>query len=174
MYKHFLELTVVLLFVGNGLAQNTVSFAGGRLTLDIPDGFRVLTDEEIGLKFPSASRPQYVYANERGGVSIAITFSQAAVDLERLHALKSAMEQMLPRLTPGLQWIARETVEINGQSWVHFEFTTFAVDTDIRNHMYLTAFDGRMLGVNMNSTEQEYPAVIGALSRSRDTLLVIE
>ena len=144
MHKLSLGLAVVLLFTGSGLAQNTVSYADGRLSLEIPDGFRVLTDWEIALKFPSASPPQYVHANARGGVSIAITFSQAAVALERLPELKSAMEQMLPRLTPGLQWITRETVEINGRPWVHFEFTTFAVDTDIRNHMYLTAFDERV------------------------------
>ncbi len=174
MIKRFSLFVILFLFVGNGLAQNTVSLANGRLTFEVPRGFRAMTSEEIALKFPKASPPQYVYANERGGVSIAVTFSQAVVPLERLPALKSAMEQMLPRMTPGLKWISRETVEINGQPWIHLEMTSSAVDTDIHNHMYLTAFDGRMLGINMNSTVKEYKAVAKALVRSRNSIRVVQ
>jgi len=174
MLKRCSQLVVVLLFVGQAIAQGTVSLADGRLSFEIPNGFRALTSGEIGLKYPSARPPQYAYANDRGGVSIAVTFSDTVVDLEQLPELQQAMEQMLPRIVPGLRWITRESVEINGRTWIHFEHLSSAVDTDIHNHMYMTSLDGRMLGINMNSTVEAYAAARPALTRSRNSIRVVE
>lgn len=173
MTKRLISLLALLLFVGSTFAQNTVSLANGRLTFEVPTGLQAMTREQIALKFPKSSPPQYVYANAKGGISIAVTFSQSAVAVGQLGELKSAMEQMLPRMTPGLQWITRETVSINGQPWVHLEMTSSAVDTDIHNHMYLTSFGGRMLGINMNATSREYESVRAAFTRSRNSIRIL-
>jgi len=172
--KRLFQLVLLVLWVGNVIAQDTVSLADGRLSFSVPSGFRALTDQEITLKYPSARPPQYVYANDGGGVSIAVTFSETVVSLEQLTELKLVLEQTLPRMVPGLQWLVREEAEINGRPWVHFELTSSAIDTDIHNHMYMTSFDGRMLGINMNSTVGEYEAVMGALTQSRDSIRVVE
>ena len=174
MKKRFFQLAVLLLCVGNAFAQDRVSLNAGRLSFEVPAGFRALTADEIAFKYPKANPPQYVYADPRAAVSIAVTFSQNAVTLDRLPDLKSAMEQMLPRLVPGLEWITRETVRINGRPWIHFELFSFAIDTEIHNHMYLTAFDGKMLGINMNSTVDAYPRVRDALVRSRNSIRVVD
>jgi hypothetical protein len=105
-------------------------------------------------------------------VSDAITFSTQAVTLEDLPELKAAMEQARPRLIPGLNWVTREIVEINGKPWVHFELTSFAIDTDIHNEMYLTSFDGKMLGFNFNSTVAQRDCYKDALKKSRDSIRI--
>ena len=163
---------VVLLAGVPALAQEAVFLLDGRLSFNMPTGFRAWTDEEIFLKYPNARPPQHVYANELGSVSIAVTYSETAIAPAQLADLRSTMEQLLPRTIPGLEWIARETMDINGQPWVHFEFTSLAIDTEIHNDMYMTSLDGRMLAINMNSTEAEYAVVRGALARSRNTLRV--
>jgi hypothetical protein len=170
----FIRLAVLLLTLGSGHGQEIVSLADGRVAFEMPVGFRPLTAEEIALKYPSGNPPDYAYANERADVSIAVTFSESAVPPTGLPELRAAMEQLLPRLVPGLQWLAREIVEIGGREWVHFELTSFAVDTDIHNNMYLTSFDGRMLGINMNSTAGAYQSIRSAFIRSRDSLLVVD
>ena len=174
MIKRFLQLVVLRVSISNGLAQDTVALADGRLSFEVPSGFRAWSGEEIGLKYLNASPPQHVYANETGGVSIAVTFSETVVGMEQLPEMKLALEQTLPRLIPGLQWITREIVGINGRQWVHLEVTSFAIDTDIHNHMYLTSFDGRMLGINMNSTVEEYELIADAFAGSRDSIRVVE
>ena len=141
-----------LVFILPASAQDRVSMAGGKVSFVPPDGLRVMTEAEIKIKYPRGNAPQYVYSNEQMNVSIAITLSPQPVTLEGLPQLKAAMEQALPRLIPGLNWVNREIVEINGRPWVHFEMTSFAIDTDIHNEMYMTAFDGKMLGFNFNST----------------------
>ena len=170
--RGFWMLMGVLLLSTTALGLEAVPLLDGQLSFDTPLGFRAWTVEEIAQKYPNARPPQHVYANERGTVSIALTHSETAVAPAQLSRLQLAMEQLLPRTIPGLEWIAREMLEINGQPWVHFELTSFAVDTDIHNHMYLTSLDGRMLGVNMNSTVSEYDVSRDVLARSRDILRV--
>jgi len=173
MTKQLSRVAILILIFLPASAQDRVSMADGRVSFVPPDGFRAMTEAEIKLKYPRSNAPQYVYSNEPMNVSIAITFSPQAVTLEGLPQLKAAMEQALPRLVPGLNWLTREIVEINGRPWVHFEMTSFAVDTDIHNEMYMTAFDGKMLGFNFNSTVAQYDRYKDALKRSRDTIRVV-
>lgn len=84
------------------------------------------------------------------------------------------MEQTLPRMVPGLTWLAREIVEINRTRWVHFELTSHAIDTDIHNHMYMTSFDGKLLGFNFNSTIAQYEKYKDALARSRNSIRIMQ
>jgi len=169
------RIGIVLMFMlmtSIASAEDRVFFAGGKVSFVPPAGFRPMTEEMIQFKFPRGNPPQHVYANEKMNVSVAITFSPQALSPEQLPELKSAMEQTLPRLVPGLKWLAREIVEINGTQWVHFELTRHAIDTEIHNHMYMTSFIGRMLGVNFNSTIAQYEQHKEALARSRDSLRI--
>lgn len=172
MTKLFLSL-IALVILPAASAQDRVSLADGRVSFVLPPGFRAMTDAEIKFKFPRGNAPQYVYANERLNVSIAITFSPQALTPGRLSELKAAMEQMLPRTIPGLTWLTREIEEINGRDWVHFEMTSSAIDTDIHNEMLFTAFDGRMLGFNFNATVALHGQYKDALQKSRDSIRIL-
>jgi hypothetical protein len=173
MTKQLGKLTILfLLFVTLASGQDRVSMANGRVSFVPPAGFRAMTEDEIKLKYPRGNAPQYAYSNEEMNVSIAITFSPHPVTLEGLPQLKAAMEEALPRLIPGLNWVTREIVKINGRPWVHLEMTSFAIDTDIHNEMYMTAFDGKMLGFNFNSTVAQHDRYKDALKKSRNTIRV--
>lgn len=154
-------------------AQEQVTLANGKVAFLLPPGFRAMTDAEIKLKYPTGNAPQFAYGNERLNVSIAITFSSQMVSMAQLPELKSAMEQMLPRLVPSISWITREMLQLNGRTWVHFELTSTAIDTDIHNEMYLTSFEGKMLGFNFNATKAQYPPYKETLHWSRDTIRIL-
>ncbi len=155
-------------------AGELVSLAHGRVSFEPPPGFRPMTEEMIRFKFPRGNPPTHVYANEKLNVSVAITFSPQPLSPTQLPELKSAMEQTLPRMVPGLKWLAREIVEINGTRWVHFELTSHAIDTDIHNHMYMTSFDGKLFGFNFNSTIAQYERYRESLTRSRNSIRVTQ
>lgn len=170
-------LSVSLIFLSSAdvaLSGNLVSLANGRVSFELPAGFRAMTDEMIRFKYPRGNPPTYVYANEKLNVSVAITFSPQALSPRQLPELKSAMEQTLPRMVPGLKWLAREIVEINGTPWVHFELTSHAIDTDIHNHMYMTSLDGKLLGFNFNSTIGQYEKYKDALAQSRNSIRIMQ
>lgn len=160
-------LAILALLAAPVAGQSRASIAGGAVTLEVPEGLRELSGEELALKYPHPTHaPQHAFASGDMGVSIAVTFSPARVAPAQLLQLKATLEQAMPKLNPSIRWIRREVVEIDGRSWIHFEFTSQAVDTQIHNHAYMTSFRGRMLGVNFNSTEAQYPANETALLRS--------
>ncbi len=149
-----------------------VSLRDGAVRFITPDGFMALTQPQIKVKYPNYNRPQVVYANSDQGVSIAVTFSSARVRPEQIPELKTMMEQTLPRVVPNLEWIKREIITTNNTDWVHLEFTSSAIDTDIHNHMYLTSFDGRMLGFNFNATRNQYHEYAQILEASFRTIRI--
>lgn len=152
-------------------AAGRVSLEGNQISFVPPPGFTAMTAQEIALKFPrGANPPKYVYANDRRSVAIAVTLSQASLTPEQLPELKQQMESFLEKGLPGLKWLDRGFVDINGVRWVKLEAKSKAIDTDIRNDMYFTSFNGKMLGFNFNSTVEMDTKARNALLKSRDSI----
>lgn len=150
-----------------------VYLAGRRVSFVPPVGFTAMTPEEIAFKFPSgANQPQYVYANKRRSVSVAITFSQAQISPEQLPELKNFLPKFLERVRPGIKWITQDFTVINKVRWIQLEFISSAIDTNIHNDAYFTSFDGKMLGFNFNSTVEQYDAVSAELIKSRNSITI--
>ena len=137
-----------------------------------PAGFTPMSDIEIRHKFPSQRPPQYVYANRDRTVTIAITFSQAALNPDQLEQLKMAMEEALQKVIK--QWGTRNITSINGVSWVRLESTTETVEKNslIHNDMYLTSYNGKMLGFNFNSVAHVDKQFRQSLLQSAQTIQI--
>lgn len=138
-----------------------------------PEGFTVPSDEVIRRKFPNATTPASVYANERTTTSIAVSYHPSQVlTPEQLPEFKSFMQSNITKQQPGLEWLKSEFVEINGVRWIHFEVLSPALDAEIHNDMYFTSVGQRMLLFNFNSTRSEYPKYEKALARSAASIRV--
>lgn len=151
-----------------------VALAGGRVRFTPPPGFVKWTEAQIGRKYPpGANAPQHVWSNdERGTISVAVTFSPARISPAQLPELKRFMEGFLPRAMPGMRWVKREFATINGTRWVHFALTSKAVDTTIYNDMYFTSFDGKMLGFNFNATTARKSKALPLFAKSRASIVL--
>lgn len=147
-------------------AVERVTLGDGRVSFVPPAGFKQLTKEEIAKKYFRGNPPQYVFGIRSLSVNVAVTFSNAKVSPEQLPEYKEAMEEMLPRLIPGLQWLTRELIDVDGRKWFHLEMTSYAIDTDIHNHLYATSFDGKLLIFGFNSTVKEYSQMKEPLEKS--------
>lgn len=175
MLRQFALLLIICCFIAQPVSANErVALGDGRVSFIPPAGFKQLTKEEIGQKYFRGNPPHYVFANETLSTTVAVTFSNSKVSPEQLQEYKDAMEAALPRLTPGLQWVTREFVEIGGRKWFHFEMTSYAIDTDIHNHLYSTSFDGKALIFGFNSTVKEYPKMKEALEKSVQSIKLSE
>lgn len=158
--------------IQSGASNTRISVGDERVSFIPPPAFKPLTREQIVLKFPRINPPQYVFANEKQSVTAAVTFASANMAPDQLQEFKEAMEQMLPRMIPGLKWITRELVTINHRKWLHLEMTSYAIDTDIHNHLYATSFNGKALLFAFNSTVKEYPQAKAELARSAQSIQV--
>jgi hypothetical protein len=155
--SRFAKVTVALLFGCCVVwAQDAVPLAGEKLSFVPPPGFQAMSEQAIRVKYPRGNPPRQVYANDRASVSIAISFTETPLKPDQLAAFKAAMEGIFPQVTPGLTWVTREILKINGVDWIHFEFTSPAVDTQIHNDIYMTSFEGKQIGFNFNATVAQY------------------
>jgi hypothetical protein len=167
-------LALVLLAVAVA-AQEPVRIADGRISFVPPEGFKPMAREDILVKFGrrgAAEAPQVVYSNERQSVSVAVGFRGQNLSAEQLPELKRVLEADFERNLPGLEWRAREIVELNGVRWIHFGMKAAAVDTQIVNDIYTTVFDGKLLLFNFNSTAAMYEAHKESLEKSARTITV--
>lgn len=153
-------------------AAPPVTFAGGKITFQPPDGFAALTRDEIVRKFPGAHAPEQVFATERHGVSIAFDILPIRVPQDSLKEGMMQITQQIEKASPGVVWIRHEIVQMHGRSWIALEFVSQAVDTRIHNHIYLTSFDGGLLRFGYNSTLALYEKYRAALEKSRDTMRI--
>jgi hypothetical protein len=149
-----------------------VSFADGKVSFVPPSGFQKLTPEQVARKFPQSNDSRHLFANDTQSVSAGVTFSPAKVSPNKLQELKETFEEMLPKMSPGLQWQTRDFVEINGVKWVHLKFLSKAIDTDIQNDMFITSFEGRALIFAFNSISREYEAVKASLDESKNSIVI--
>lgn len=180
--KHFLQMAIATTLLKPQVAlhkspqpktANRVYLADKRVSFVPPSGFTPLTAAEIALKFPDYDRlPKYVYGNERRTVTVAITFSPANISSKQLPKLKNFMSKFLAQVIPNIKWITQNFAVINNVRWVQLEFISQAIDTKIHNQMYLTSFNGKMLGFNFNSTVEQYNLLKAELRKSRDSIIV--
>jgi hypothetical protein len=162
-----------LVLISSAQAQEKVVFADEKVSFVLPVGFARMTEEMVDKKYPRGNAPQHVFANERTTVSIATGFTpNSNLTVEQLPQFKEFMEKTLERNVPGLQWIDRGLKEINGIKWVHFEFQSNAIDTEIRNTMLMTALDNGLVMFNFNSTVGEYELYKAALEQSQRSITI--
>ena len=171
----FLAALAVLLLAVTAAAQEPVRIADGRISFVPPEGFKPMAREDILVKFGrkgAAGAPEIVYSNEGQSVSIAVGFRGQNLSPAQLPEIKRVMEADFERNLPGLEWRAREIVELNGVRWVHFGMKAAAVDTQVVNDIYVTVFDGRLLLFNFNSTLALYDPHKESLEKSARSITI--
>lgn len=147
-------------------AAETFQVDGAACRFEAPRGFTPLTKEEIAAKFPSTRAPVSVVGNARRTTTVAYELKPDRLAPEQLPEAKQAFEQIFERVVPGLRWTKRDLVTMRGQAWIHFEFTSRAVDTDIHNIMLATSRAGRMLVFNYNATAADFAVMEADLRAS--------
>lgn len=158
----------LLMLLGFSMATCAVpvSVPGAAARFDAPEGYTPLSQDEISIKFPASRAPANIVGNARRTTTIAFELTQDKLAPEQLSEARQVFEQFFERTVSGLVWRDRKFVRLDGQNWIHLEFSSNAVDTDLHNIMLLTSRFGRMLLFNFNSTKAEFPLVENALRSS--------
>jgi hypothetical protein len=168
-------VAAVALLAAAAAAQEPVQLAGGRVSFVPPEGFKPMAREDVVIKFGrngADEAPEHVYSNERQAVTIAFGFKGQNVPADALPEVKRLLEADFERRLPGIEWRAREFVELNGVRWIHFNMKTPAIDVPVVNHMYITILDGRLLMFNFNSSAAFYDAHKESLLKSARTITI--
>jgi hypothetical protein len=79
---------------------------------------------------------------------------------------------MMTKLIPGLQWIRKDFVEINGTKWIILESTTPTTDQPVHNIELVTSYHGQMLAFNFNSTVVQFATYGDKLKASMNSIII--
>jgi hypothetical protein len=143
-----------------GLARTEV--LGGRVSILLPSGFKLMSPDALARKYPNANRPSAAYTNEAMNVNVTLGHTAHRVTAAQL---APAFEQMVAgfRTTyPTATWFRSGMRDINGRRFFVMEIRTPAADTEVRNIMVGTSLDDRLLMITFNATkalEQEWMPV---------------
>jgi hypothetical protein len=147
-------------------AQDQVSFGGGKIRFSPPVGLEPMSPEMILVKYPNAPVKPLAYATDRGRISVAFQLTNQPLKPEQLNEAQVQLAAYMDKMGQVLTWKRKEQVQQSGRPWVHFEFVSKAVDTNIHNHMYLTSHEGKMLLLNFNAVAADYPKWQAAFDKS--------
>jgi hypothetical protein len=149
-----------------------VYLADRQMSLVPPEGFVALSAEDIRAEYPTPNPPNYVFSNGDRSASIAITFAPQALNLKQLPELQQLMSKHMEKTVPGIKWVQRDFMAINGGSWVKLEAIAKKKQENLHSDMYFTAFNDRMLGINFSASTEKYPTIKAAFTQSRDSIQI--
>lgn len=149
-----------------------VYLANRKLSFMPPNGFIAMPESEIKQTYPIDNPPDYVFTNQERQASIAITLTKQPLTLTQLPELPDLISKHMEKSIPGIKWVERDFLAINGVSWVKLEATSQKQQENLHSDMYFTAFDDHMLGVNFSATSDQYKTIKSAFETSRNSLQI--
>jgi hypothetical protein len=136
-----------------------------------PADFVPMPPVEVAKKYPGSNAPVQVFTNGDRTATIAITFTSQPLTLAQLPELQGLMSKHLEKTVPGLKWIRKELLAINGGSWLNMEAISQEKQSRLHSDMYFTSFQDRMIGVNFSAEADSFAAIKkSAFLKSRDSI----
>lgn len=132
-----------------------LSLLNGKLMLDLPYGFELMSEEMLAAKYPDSNRPTLVYTNENGTVNFAFNHTGNKIPKGKLPELLPAFVKQFNAIYPQIEWFNKDVQKINGKDFIVLEFISPATDSKIYNIMYVTVLDGRMLMCSFNCLKSQ-------------------
>jgi hypothetical protein len=152
----------------------TITSEYGRIVFDVPADFQPLMAKISESESPSSRHPRYAAGTENAATTITYDVKDSLISADKLDEVRKAFANTFTQTVPGIEWKENKLIKLGGKEWIYFEFESNAVDTDIRNIMLTTDFDGKMLVFNFNSTAEDFEIREPALRASIQSIRVLE
>lgn len=126
-----------------------------QVRLKLPDDFAIMNPELAALKYPSQWRPEPLFSNTAGSISLGLNHTQVVVSDDNIAEFTQSMQQALKRLQSSAQFMEDGVKSIHGRNVGYLEFCSQALDCEIYNLMFFTEFAGTSLMGSFNCIETE-------------------
>ncbi|WP_042208029.1 hypothetical protein [Paenibacillus durus] len=130
----------------------------GRVRMTMPKTFRLMTQREAALKYPSERRPPLIYTNDDLSVNLALNHTGNVLDEADVEEFKDALAQITRSTQPIREWIGDGIRQTEEKTFGYLEFMTPALNTNIYNLLIFISLDKRALICTFNCTEWERKA----------------
>lgn len=167
-----------LLVLGLALGGVSLGFASavpvrlGSIPVSVESSPKLLTLTEAGIRnaFPSAAgRPDAVFMTEDRKVSVAFEWRSGKLAPNEVEKLVSQFPAVIKSQVPNIKTLKSGLVDLGGQPWAQFVFTTPGQGDDLRRELVMTSLGGRVFVMTIAGNVKDYSrneAVIRALASS--------
>jgi TonB family protein len=119
-----------------------VAIADGRVSLVLPEGMSLPSDEVMAHRFGAGPFPELVVSNETALIFVRFVDEEARVDSQDYQDVRSRVTSSSRGFG---RWVARGVVEQGGARWLLHEYTVRDRGATEHHRRYLTAYGGRTL-----------------------------
>jgi hypothetical protein len=127
-------------------ALGSRTFLDGKLSMQVPITFVPMDAATKRAKYPGANAPAYVLTNGDGSTNIAFDHKQVAVSPDEIPKLEAPMREQFS----GMKINSSGTRQVNGTSFLMFDFDSPSPEGDIRNLLLMSSLEGRLLVISYN------------------------
>lgn len=145
----------------------------GKVTVSLPRTFRLVTEREAQLKYPSSHRPEWIYTNDSGTVNFTFKTLDHRLAPEELNSFTESMADVIRATQPVREW-KKHGVRVTdaGLSTGYCQFAVQGLNDQIYNHMVFTILNQKVLVYGFNCTEDEKKNWMEPGGTLLDTLIV--
>ncbi|MET0807905.1 MAG: hypothetical protein ABWX93_04010 [Pseudoxanthomonas sp.] len=150
-------LALLALFSANPGYAAPVVVPHTSVSFEAPAGFTALTKSEIDARFLD-SAPAHVLGNGDRTVTIAFELKPFPLADAELGQTMEGASAAMQGSVPGLEWIDRKLVELDGQRWIYLESTSATAGKDMHGILLATPHAGKALFFEFSATREAFAA----------------
>lgn len=128
-----------------GVKRVPYTFMDGRLTIEIPETFRPMTEKELEIKYPGKSRPGIAYTASSIAINLTATHTNEALLPSQIYQYHKLFEQEMKRTFPQSKWISNVEVRVDDQDCWLSQFRNQLIDMEVYNMVLGTSVNNRLM-----------------------------
>ncbi|MCH5264092.1 MAG: hypothetical protein J1F42_14380 [Lachnospiraceae bacterium] len=118
---------------------------GGKLGIMLPLVFEDMPEHIAQMKYPSRNRPQVIKTNHDGSINCCFSLLDQQVSEKEIAETAAVMKDTLKKVQPWDTFLEEGTDRNHTNVFSWFTYKNYSIDSQIFNHMFVTAVDGRAL-----------------------------
>lgn len=146
----------------------------GKLHVRMPKTWRLMTQQEAAIKYPSVYRPSLIYTNNEGTVNLTINLTEDPLEEEGLAVYTETMARMIRSVQPIRSWIDEGMMDSDEEERAGYcEFTASVLDGTLYYYMMFKELEGSALLVSFSCSAMDmrnWKPVAHAMMRAIQTL----
>jgi len=126
----------------------------GRLYMAIPSDYMLMPPELARVKYPSENRPDIIFSDEEGSISINFSLTGDKLQNEDIEDAKDYLQDVVLKMKPSSKILSSEIIEEETRIG-YFDFISPAIDGDIYNLMFIFSLDGQFILGTFNCMDMD-------------------
>ena len=121
-----------------------------KLSVLLPETFRLMNTQEIKSKYPNGNPPTEVYTSNDLSVNIGFNYTSNQLKSEQVVQAFPEVLKQFELLYPSAKWYRKGVSKINGKDFIFLELIIPSIGSNYYNFMSFTSVNDRLLISSFN------------------------